>query len=315
MNRETTVQDDVVTAAASPRTPRRLRFDYIRRKSRVTDHLQIDDALDAIGRARFPETWGQIPFFELLPFRIEKRTCVRTKIVSVKGKGVRLRSSRIRIPKSQLDAHRQVREMFRSALKELKSAVARGQLTAYVLHPNGDIRSLEFPDVVSTQSRWFFHHGVLRQRAPGRDVARRILIRKDDFDRWLSQDTRKAVVGINSAPIELMGFLAEIVRHITGGGYKLRKPTLKELIARAADASPPWKFSERGFDRLWDDKRLRPVKLRGRPRGVKGESKLDEPIAAQTAELVALMARFLERRSALLKRAVEAGATPTPPEK
>lgn len=314
MNREAAVPDDIVTEEAAPSIARRLRFDYHRRRPPVTDYLRIDDSLDAIGRARFPETWGRVPFFELLPFRIEKGRCVRTRIVSVEGKGVRLRSKRLGIPKLQIDAYRQVRKMFVSVLKELKTAVARGDLAAFVFYPTGAVRPLEFPDVVSSQPRWFFHHGVLRQRTPGRDVARRVLIRNDDFVRWLSQNPASPVSAINSAPRVLIRDLGEIVRHIRSAGYKLRKPTLRKLVERAAKV--PWEVTGRAFEKLWTDGRLKPVKKGGRFKGQKGERSPDEPDEEQEAELVALMARLLEGRSLpLVERAVEATSTTAAPKK
>lgn len=61
-----------------------LKFRTLRNKRSPIDFCNLDEAIDQLGNKLFPEEWGLLPFWEKLPFSVEKSSgkFYRCKLIS-----------------------------------------------------------------------------------------------------------------------------------------------------------------------------------------------------------------------------------------
>lgn len=195
--------------------------------SALSSYLRIEDAVNRLGHQDYPTEWGQLPGWELMPFRRSKklrddrgrRRYVRHTI-SLVGEKARLHSIPIELNLNRVE-RRACTELYRQVRKTLRHALESGALDAYAAHhKSGKLTPLDRPDIWKKQSYLIFFTGkaVMRDQ-PAPDTVADVLIGGTAFARWLNARRKSQAKHVAIATVQAVGRI--IITHGEQHGYDI----------------------------------------------------------------------------------------------
>jgi hypothetical protein len=165
----------------------RLRFPETGYKAAPRGYINLDEALDKLGRIRLPNEWDEFLRLREFPFQYEreKRLTFQYKLISKKGGYVISRTTVRATTLSRAQKLRHASRAYNKVRKELRAALEGGAVSAKLLTPNR-LEPITSPVVWAYQLLSIFYTGRLVQCVEGNERPYRVLIDKSSLKAWLA---------------------------------------------------------------------------------------------------------------------------------